>query len=172
MKLTTIFKQVIYEIEQVISTESDMEKVLSRSKKVRSVLIKLLTGQENDSEKGIKELRNIVTDIKCIAYKPTTFRVVFKNGNYFDLKYSPVPLQIQYPEDFKPEDAFVVLISGKKYNITNKSEYQQALDYLNRAMKQQPVNQAAKAEEETPEEPAAEEPEETDSEEESDEEDK
>jgi hypothetical protein len=60
-------------------------------------------------------------------------------------------LRQNYPEDFKPEDSFQVLVSGKKYNISNNSEYEQAMDYINTLLKTKPITK----EPEPGEEPAA-----------------
>lgn len=151
-----IFRTKLYEqeIKTEVENESTLEKILRKSKKVPSILTNLLTSQKKFNEKAKDEIREIVSDVRFISYKPTTFRIVIKNGNYFDLKYDPVPLNIRYPEDFDVKDSFVVLVSGKKYNLANNSEMEQALDYVNALLKSKPVTKSG--EEETP---AAENPE-------------
>ena len=80
--------KVLLEVEITkVENESNLEKIIKKSPKVTNTLIKLLTTQEKKNEKSINQLREVVSDIKCIAYKPTTFRVVIPNGNFFDLKY-------------------------------------------------------------------------------------
>jgi hypothetical protein len=159
MKLNyySIFKNKLYEeeVRTKVETESNLEKVLRSSKKVTDVLTKLLTSQKDYNEKAKDEIREIVADVKYIAYKPTTFRIVFKNANYFDLKYDPTPLQGKYPEDYAPIDSFTIAISGKKYNLANKSEMEQAIDYTNYLLKTGPIVK----EPEPIEEPGSEEPE-------------
>lgn len=136
-----IFQQKLYEAEvrAKIETESTLEKVLRQSKKVTSVLAELLTSQKKFNEKSKDEIREIVSDIRFISYKPTTFRIIIKNGNYFDLKYDPTPLELKNPEEYDVRDSFVVMVSGKKYNLTNRSEMEQALDYINILLKTSPI---------------------------------
>ncbi len=144
-----------------VETESNLEKVLKKSPKVTSVLVKLLTGEKSANEQAVEQIRNTVSDIRCISYKPTTFRVVIPNGNFFDLKYDPTPLELDYPEDYQPSDSFKVNVSGKKYSLSNVSEYEQAMDYINNLLKTAPITKEPEPEEEpaAPEEEApAEEP--------------
>lgn len=145
-----IFRTKLYEqeVRTEIESESTLEKILRKSKKVTDVLTRLLTSQKSFNEKAKDEIREIVTDIRFMSYKPTTFRIVVKNGNYFDLKYDPTPLNIKYPEDFDVKDSFVIAILGKKYNLANQSELEQALDYINILLSSKPV---VKTGEETPE---------------------
>ena len=150
-----------------VETQSNLEKILDKSPKITSVLIKLLTGENSKNDQALEQIRNTVSDIRCISYKPTTFRVVIPNGNYFDIKYMPTPLELDYPEDYSPTDAFQVLVSGKKFNIGNRSEYEEAMDYINILLKTAPITKEPEPEgepaetapeEETP--PAEETPEE------------
>jgi hypothetical protein len=127
------------EVRTKIETESNLEKILDRSKKITSVLSDLLTSQKNFNEKSKNELREIVADIRFMSYRPTTFRIIFKNGNYFDLKYDPSPLQLKYPGDYEIKDSFLISVSGKKYNLANRSELEQALDYINVLLKTGPI---------------------------------
>lgn len=136
-----IFQYKLLEAAEItpVETQSNLEKVLSKSPKVTNVLLKLLTTQKSKNDKALEQIRSTVSDIRCISYKPTTFRVVIPNGNYFDLKYDPTPLELNYPEDFSPSDSFQVIVSGKKYSISNKSEYEQAMDYINILLKTSPI---------------------------------
>ena len=139
-----IFRTKLYEqeIKTEIENESTLEKILRKSKKVPAILTNLITSQKKFNEKAKDEIREIVSDVRFISYKPTTFRIVIKNGNYFDLKYDPVPLNTRYPEDFDVKDSFVVLVSGKKYNLANNSEMEQATDYVNNLLKSKPVTKS------------------------------
>lgn len=150
MNFLSLLKQILKEEENVIDSTSDMEQILSRSPKVTAVLIKLLTDQKSNSDKATKQLRQIITDIKAISLKPTTFRIVLKNGNYFTLKYTPSPLQLKYPDKFDESDSFTVVVSGKRFNIENRAEFEQALDYLAKIMSTQPVSQGKQGEDQTP----------------------
>lgn len=157
-----------------IENESNLEKIIKKSPKVTSTLVKLLTTQEKKNQKAVDQLREVISDIKCIAYKPTTFRVIIPNGNFFDLKYNPSPLELRYPEDYKDSDAFQVIANGRKYDIVNRSEFEQALDQIGILLKtsaivkepapdEEPAPADAGGEEETPpaeETPAEETPEE------------
>lgn len=132
--------KVLVEAEiTTVETKSNLEKIIEKSPKVTNTLIKLLTTQEKKNEKAVEQLREVVSDIRCIAYKPTTFRVVMPNGNFFDLKYNPSPLELNYPEDFKESDFFQVIANGKKYDIVNRSEFEQALDQINILLKTKAV---------------------------------
>lgn len=149
-------KVILSEQETPIETESDMDKILNGSKKVAQVLCELLTSYDTYNANALEELKNVITDIKVISYKPTTFRVVFKTGNYFDLKYDPTPLELKYKDDFKSKDSFIAIVAGRKYFLVNRSEFEQALDALNAQMRQRPINQSSTAPE-SGEEPGQEE---------------
>ncbi len=138
------FKNRLLEEEKVsaVDNESDMEKILKNSKKITYVLTKLLTTQNSYNEEAKAQIRDMVSDIKCISYKPTTFRIVISNSNFFDLKYDPTPLELKHPEDFEPSDSFVVIVSGKKYNIANRSEFEQCLDNINNVLKSNPITKS------------------------------
>jgi hypothetical protein len=160
-----VFRYKLAEAEEIskIDNESDLDKILGKSKKITTVLTKLLTTQYRYNKEAEKQIREVVSDIRCISYKPTTFRIMIPNGNFFDMKYDPTPLETEYPEDFEPSDSFTIIVSGKKYNIANKSEYEQCLDYINNLLKNGPISKEPEPEtpeEESPEEKPAEEPEE------------
>lgn len=147
-------------------TETDLDKILGSSKKVTSALVKLLSTYDKVTDKSKEEIRELVSDIRCISYKPTTFRVILGNGNYFDLKYNPTPSQLKGIYKVEPSDLFFVTINGKKYDISSKSEYEQALDGIQKIQREKAVlvkepgeNEPAPAPApETPEAPAEEEP--------------
>ncbi len=134
-----IFKKRLNEEETVVTQETDKDKILRNSKKVTSVLTKLLSSQKNGGDKSLSELQDLISDIKVISYKPTTFRIVVANSNYFDLIYDPAPMQVQYPEDYQDIDSFTVKVAGKKYKIGNNSQFEQALDALNKIMRENPI---------------------------------
>jgi len=136
------FKRKLYEaeIESQEAEESDMDKVLAKSPKVRYTLMKTLTSQKEPGPIADKEIKDIVTDIKVISYRPTTFRIVFKNSNYMDLKYDPTPQMVKSPENYTPSDYFRVRVLGKVYDLGVNSEYQQSLDSIAIAMRQNPID--------------------------------
>lgn len=143
------FKKALFEAEQsdadqdrekFATNESDLEKVLKKSPKVTYTLMRLLTSQKEVNQKAQDEIRDIVTDIKIISFRPTTFRIIFKNSNYFDLVYNPSPLEVQNPEKYKPSDFFRVAIVGKRYDLSNDSEFEQALDYIGQCLKFNPID--------------------------------
>ena len=136
-----IFKLKLKEEEVVtpIENESNLEKILEKPNKISKVLALLLTTQNSLNDEAKTQLREVVSDIKCISYKPTTFRVVIPNGNYFDLKYDPTPSNIQYPDDFQSKDSFTVIVSGKKFHLANNSELDSAIDYINILLSTSPI---------------------------------
>lgn len=150
-----LFKHKLNEEEVVtpIENESNLDKILEKPNKISKTLVTLLTTENSLNDEAKNQLREVVSDIRCISYKPTAFRIVIPNGNYFDLKYDPTPLQVQYPGDFQTKDAFTVAVSGKKFHLANNSELDSALDYINILLKTAPVG---KAPEETEAEPPAE----------------
>jgi hypothetical protein len=150
LRFYEIFRNKLWEETEItpIENESNLEKIISKSPKVTKTLIKLLTTQNKKNEKSIEQLREIISDIRCISYKPTTFRVLLPNGNFFDLKYNPSPLELKYPEDFSESDAFQVVANGKKYDIVNRSEFEQALDQINVLLKTSAITKEPEPEEE------------------------
>lgn len=150
LRFYEIFRnKVLSEVEITpIENESNLEKIIKKSPKVTNTLISLLTTEKSNNEQAIEQLRDVVSDIRCIAYKPTTFRIVIPNGNYFDLKYNPTPLELQYPEDFKASDYFQVIANGKKYDIVNRSEFEQALDQIGILLKTNAITKEPEPEEE------------------------
>ena len=141
------FKRKLHEAEgDEIPTEdapdqvSDLDKVLEKSPKVVYTLMKLLSSQSSVNDKADKEIREIVSDIKIITYRPTTFRIVLKNANYFDLVYDPTPSEISNEKSYSPSDFFRVVISGKRFDLGNNSSFEQALDYIGQIMKHNPID--------------------------------
>jgi hypothetical protein len=137
----SIFRNKLYEeeIRTTIDSASTLEKILGKSKKITSVLTRLITSQKDFNEKAKNEIREIVGDVRFISYNPTTFKIILKNGNFFDLKYDPTPLQLKHEREFDPKDMFILSVSGKKYNLSNKSEMEQGIDYINNLLKTSPI---------------------------------
>ena len=119
--------------------EKDLDKILNKSKKVSGVLVKMLSTQKELNDTAKQEIKDLLSDIRCISYKPTTFRAILANGNFFDIKYDPTPNQFKFQDDYQLYDGFVVTILGKKYNITNRSEFEQAIDSLQKIQREKAV---------------------------------
>lgn len=134
------FQKNLHEAEAPVEQQSDLEKILKKSPKVTNVLTHLLTSQKEVNEKAQAEIRGIVSDIKVISFKPTTFRIIFQNANYFDLIYDPSPIEVNHEVDFKPIDFFRVAIAGKRYDLSNHSSFEQTLDYIGQALKYNPID--------------------------------
>lgn len=119
---------------------SNTQVMLQRFKILTPVLNDVL-GTEGD------DIENLVSNIDVAVYKPTTFQITLKNGNDFMLKYMPAPVGVNgiSKSDFKPKDFFQLLISGKKFNLINRSQFQQSLDYIATALKTGPVTKSGPA---------------------------
>lgn len=138
-----IFSRKLYEAEveeKLADSESDLDKILTKSPKVDYTLARLITSQKGPGLKADEEIRDIVSDIKVISYRPTTFRIVLKNSNYFDLVYDPTPMQLKSDQKVLPSDMFKVAILGKRYDLANNSNFEQALDYIGICMKSNPID--------------------------------
>lgn len=139
------FKKSLHEAEvdaaeDSVEQQSDLEKVLKNSPKVAYTLMRLLTSQTSVNQKAQDEIREIVSDIKVISYRPTTFRIIFKNSNYFDLVYDPTPEEVKNEKRYKPTDFFRAVIAGKRYDLSNNSAFEQTLDYIGQALKYNPID--------------------------------
>jgi hypothetical protein len=67
------------------------------------------------------DYKNFLSNIEWVSPKPSTFRVVLQNQQAFYLKWLGKGFEAQ--------------IEGKRYNIVNVSEFQQALDRLGELLK-------------------------------------
>lgn len=162
MKLLPIVYGILREQE---SESSAMTDILNRFKILRLVLEDLLTSGSEDQYSREDDLTKLISDISIITFKPTTFQVKFKNGSKMNLKYDPTPMQLKSDSgtDYKAKDYFQLQIMGKKYNLQNRSEYLQALDYIGKALEEKPIgtgnNQASQDQgEELPDENPEEQP--------------
>ena len=136
------FRKYIAEadIQSQEAEESDMDKVLSKSPKLRYTLMRTLTSQKEPGPITDKEIRDVVTDIKVIQKRPTTFRIIFKNSNYMDLKYDPTPSMVNSPKNYTPSDYFRARVLGKIYDLGVGSQYEQCLDQIGIALRQNPID--------------------------------
>jgi hypothetical protein len=86
--------------EAITFEDNPLEFIIQKYPSLDATMADLLTN----------EYRDYVTGIYIIAPKPTTFRVLLHNGQEFYLIYGP--------------KAYIVKVSGKKYNLMNMTEEQ------------------------------------------------
>ena len=109
--------EVLRETPEVPALKTSTQEILGKFPTVKKALVKLMT----------HEFDEFVEDVKWVAPKPSTFTVVLKNGQTFNLKWMG--------KDF---DA---TIEGKNYYLGTVSTYQQALDATNRILRDGPISQ-------------------------------
>ena len=110
------YVEVLREAE-VPALKTATQEILGKFPTVKKTLVKLLT----------QEFDEFVEEVKWTVPKPSTFKVVLKNGQAFDLKWTG--------------KGFEATVEGKRYFLNNVSDYQQALDSLNRILKDGPITQ-------------------------------
>lgn len=93
------------------------QEILGKFPTVKKTLVKLLT----------QEFDEFVEEVKWTVPKPSTFKVVLKNGQAFDLRWTG--------KDFE------ATIEGKRYFLGKVNDYQQALDGLTRILRDGPITQ-------------------------------
>lgn len=123
MKLNEL-RQIIEEAYfEVLSEEgvlkSSSQEILGKFPTVKKTLVDLLTSEFNE----------FVKDVKWVAPKPSTFEVVLQNGERFFLKWLGKSFSIQ--------------VSGKNYDLSKVSQYQQALNRINDILKTGPIRTTA-----------------------------
>ena len=97
-------------------TESPMNVMLARFPQLRQALEKLLTMQ----------FRIFVNDIQWVAPKPTTFKVILPNGQYFTLIWNT--------EDF------IAKVAGMKYDMLTLKERERATKAVSNLLQIGPIN--------------------------------
>ena len=110
------YVEVLREAEEPALKTSTQE-ILGKFPTVKKTLISLFTNEYDE----------FIEDIKWTVPKPSTFRVVLKNGQSFDLKWTG--------------KGFEATVEGKGYFLNNVSDYQQALDSINRILRDGPITQ-------------------------------
>ena len=108
------YVQALSEVEAPALKTSTQE-ILGKFPTVKKTLVSLFT----------HEFDEFVEDVKWTVPKPSTFMVALKNGQTFDLKWTG--------------KGFEANVEGKRYYLNNTSEYQQALDSINRILKDGPI---------------------------------
>jgi hypothetical protein len=110
------YVEVLREAE-VPALKTSTQEILGKFPTVKKTLVKLFTSEYDE----------FVEDVKWTVPKPSTFKVVLKNGQSLDLKWTG--------------KGFEATIEGKGYYINNVSQYQQALDALGRILRDGPITQ-------------------------------
>lgn len=110
------YVEVLKEAEAPVLKTSTQE-ILGKFPTVKETLVKLFTSEYDE----------FVEDVKWTVPKPSTFKIVLKNGQSLDLKWMG--------------KGFEATIEGKRYFINNVSQYQQALDALGRILRDGPITQ-------------------------------
>ena len=102
-KLTDLLIEALVEQEQ---ESPAVDQMLERFKILRLVLEDLLTSSKGDDYNRGEDLGKLISKIDIIVFKPTTFKISFKNESSFNLKYDPTPKEIEGGEEYKPRDYF------------------------------------------------------------------
>lgn len=110
------YVEVLREAE-VPALKTSTQEILGKFPTVKKTLVSLFTNEYDE----------FIEDVKWTVPKPSTFKVVLKNGQSFDLKWTG--------------KGFEANIEGKGYFLNNVSDYQQALDSLTRILKDGPITQ-------------------------------
>jgi len=110
------YAEVLVETPEIPVLKTSTQEILGKFPTVKKTLEKLLTS----------EFGEFVQDVKWVAPKPSTFTVVLKNGQTFNLKW--------LGKDFNAQ------IGGKNYYLGTVSTYQQALDKLNDTLINGPID--------------------------------
>jgi hypothetical protein len=109
------YVELLKEEEAVLKTST--QEILGKFPTVKKTLVKLFTSEYDE----------FVEDVKWTVPKPSTFKVVLKNGQSLDLRWTG--------------KGFEATIEGKGYFINNVSQYQQALDAVGRILRDGPITQ-------------------------------
>jgi hypothetical protein len=96
--------------------QSPMNIMLERFPELTQTLIKLLSDQ----------FRLFVSDIQWVAPKPTTFKVILPNKQYFNLIWNT--------EDF------IAKVSGMKYDMLTLQERERAIKAISELVQYGPIN--------------------------------
>src|SRR6056300_1177141 len=102
--------------------EDDTDKILGKFPTVKAAIIKLQT----------EDFKEFVESIDWISPRPSSFRVNLKNGQDYILKWTGKTFEAQ--------------IMGKRYLLSNISDYQQAIDKLAILYRESPMKGAGEEE--------------------------
>jgi len=110
------YVEVLREAE-VPALKTSTQHILGKFPTVKKALVSLFTHEYDE----------FVEDVKWTVPKPSTFKVILKNGQPFDLKWTG--------------KGFEATIEGKGYFLNNITQYQQALDAVGRILRDGPISQ-------------------------------
>jgi hypothetical protein len=115
MKKSELRNLIFEAYREVLAEQAEMptatDELLGKFPTLRRTVVNLLT----------KQYDSFIDTIDWVAPKPSTFRVVLKNGQAFYLRWTGADFQAQ--------------IEGKRYMLAKVEEYQQALDRLTELLK-------------------------------------
>jgi len=98
------------------SAESPMNIILQKFPEIRETLEKLLSHQ----------FETFVDDIQWVSPKPSTFKIILPNGQFFNLIWLG--------------EGFLVKVSGIKYNIIIIQEFQRAIRAISELLQYGPIS--------------------------------
>jgi hypothetical protein len=110
------YVEVLREAE-VPALRTSTQEILGKFPTVKKTLVSLFTNEYDE----------FIEDVKWTVPKPSTFKVVLKNGQPFDLKWTG--------------KGFEATVEGKGYFLNNVTQYQQALDAVGRILRDGPISQ-------------------------------
>lgn len=111
------YVELLRETPEVPALKTSTQEILGKFPTVKKTLVKLMT----------HEFDEFVEDVRWVAPRPSTFTIILKNGQTFNLKWEG--------KDFDAN------IEGKNYYLGTVSTYQQAVDSLNRILVNGPISQ-------------------------------
>lgn len=109
-KLKPIIKQVFNKIKSKSPNDTGNFPILNKFPQIKAILVDLLTNDYN----------LFIQDIYWVSPKPTTFKILLKNNQYFYLTHT--------------EKSWIVKVEGKKYYLLNLSEEERAIDSIARLL--------------------------------------
>jgi hypothetical protein len=119
------YVEVLRETPTPPALKTSTQLILGKFPTLKKTLVKLMTN----------EFDEFVEDVKWVAPRPTTFTVVLKNGQTFNLKWMG--------KDFDAN------IEGKNYYLGTTATHQQGIDALNRILINGPITQGEQPGDET-----------------------
>ena len=119
------YVEVLRETPTPPALKTSTQMILGKFPTLKKTLVKLLTN----------EFDEFLEDVKWVAPRPTTFTVVLKNGQTFNLKWMG--------KDFDAN------IEGKDYYLGTTATHQQGVDALNRILINGPITKGEQPGDET-----------------------
>jgi hypothetical protein len=109
------YVEVLRETPTPPALKTSTQLILGKFPTLQKTLVKMMTN----------EFDEFLEDVKWVAPRPTTFTVVLKNGQTFNLKWMG--------KDFNAN------IQGKDYYLGSTATFQQGIDALNRILVNGPI---------------------------------